>query len=350
MTSRPTLWARVGFAVSGGWGLAPILGSSLTQLPSGTRRHMAEIDLADSAVTADDGLRFCTRCGAARHVGPCAAAARRRTGSLRARRPAARAVGAVGVVLLVVAVIAAGFSVMAARQDARRASARAQRSATQLWALQRRVASTESAAGSMSVRIGSLEAKAASQPDPTALAKRVAPSVFTIDAGDSLGSGFVMRTVDGRSSLVTNFHVVADTWNGGQRHVKVRQEDRTFDGTIVKADQADDLAVIEVTITLPALARATEHPVVGDPVLVVGSPLGLGGTVSSGIVSALRTEAGQTYVQFSAPISPGNSGGPVVDRNGRVIGVSEMKEIGDGAEGLSFAIPIDRVCSGVAVC
>ena len=83
---------------------------------------------------------------------------------------------------------------------------------------------------------------------------------------------------------------------------------------------------------------------------MLGSPLGLGGTVTSGIASAYRNDHGLTYLQFSAPISPGNSGGPVINEHGRVVGVSVMKMVGDGAEGLSFAIPSSRLCAALSVC
>ena len=79
---------------------------------------------------------------------------------------------------------------------------------------------------------------------------------------------------------------------------------------------------------------------VGEPSSWSGLPYGYGGTVSTGVVSAIRDR----YVQFSAPVSPGSSGGPVLDADGRVIGVAAAKVEGPGAEGLSFAIPIWRVC------
>ena len=63
-----------------------------------------------------------------------------------------------------------------------------------------------------------------------------------------------------------------------------------------------------------------------------------------------RTEDGVDYLQFSAPISPGNSGGPVVDTKGRVVGVSVAKAVSEGAEGLSFAIPVNQVCVHLEVC
>ncbi|MER3452182.1 MAG: serine protease [Acidimicrobiia bacterium] len=182
------------------------------------------------------------------------------------------------------------------------------------------------------------------------MAKEVGRSVFTIESPSGLGSGFVVRSDGATSILVTNFHVVADEWVNGRRTVTVRQEDRTYEGRVSSVAPGDDLALIEVAVGLPALERASGEPAVGDPVLVVGSPLGLGGTVASGIVSAIRNEGGVRYIQFSAPISPGNSGGPVVDRRGRVVGIAVAKAVAPGAEGLSFAIPVGRVCDALGVC
>lgn len=308
-------------------------------------------DVAVSKPSDQAALAFCTSCGMRVHAGPCtgAGSSRRRSATsdrLRWQQPAA----VLTALALLVGIAVAATMANAAGDRARRAETANRRLVTRVGELEKRVHASEASAGAVSVRVGSLEAKAASQTDPAAVAKQVEPSVFTIEAGDSLGSGFVMRSGTGTSSLVTNFHVVGDVWANGRRQVKVHQDDRTFDGTIVKADAADDLAVIDVAASFPALARATGDPAVGDAVLVVGSPLGLGGTVSSGIVSALRDEDGQSYVQFSAPISPGNSGGPVVDHTGRVIGVSVMKAVADGAEGLSFAIPVATVCTGLGVC
>jgi putative serine protease PepD len=84
--------------------------------------------------------------------------------------------------------------------------------------------------------------------------------------------------------------------------------------------------------------------------MVVGSPLGLGGSVSVGVVSGFRSLEGSDYVQFSAPISPGNSGGPVVDARGRVVAVASAKFEGPGVEALSLAIPIQMVCAMAVEC
>jgi len=97
---------------------------------------------------------------------------------------------------------------------------------------------------------------------------------------------------------------------------------------------------------LAVLETSPISPGIGQPVVVLGSPYGFGGTASAGIISAIRRRC----LQFSAPVSPGSSGGPVLDGDGRVVGVATAKVVGRGAEGLSFAIPIDRVCRLTAVC
>jgi putative serine protease PepD len=207
-----------------------------------------------------------------------------------------------------------------------------------------RLAAQVAATNALSHRVGDLESKS---PDVVAVAKLVRASVFTIDTPDGLGSGWVVSSAGGSSVIVTDYHVVQSVWTGTKAHtVQVKQEGKSLTGTITKVDMGDDLAVVTVKQSLTALARATTEPAIGDAVVVVGSPLGLSGTVATGIVSSFR--AG--LIQFSAPISPGDSGGPVVNQQGLVIGVAESKLVGSGVEGLSFAIPITTVCSTVATC
>lgn len=296
----------------------------------------------------------CTTCGRAPSDGPCTHSDLKTTASLphvasarhlihRGRWPAfIVALGAVLALLLVSAL----WRVANGDAGLRRVAGE---QAKELARLRHELTDTRADVGRLNGGVSDLDAKSAGEIDPTAVADRVQPSVFTVEVNDGGGSGFVLASVAGRSTLVTNFHVVADEWNNGRRAVKVRQGDATFAGTIENVSQADDLATISVAERLPMLERSTTPPKPGDPVVVVGSPLGLGGTVTSGIVSAIRQEGGRDYIQFSAPISPGSSGGPVVDRAGRVLGIAEAKAVGQGAEGLSFAVPINKVC-GLLAC
>ena len=147
-------------------------------------------------------------------------------------------------------------------------------------------------------------------------------------------------------SLVANFHVVRWIWRPGVRRVVIRAEGRSFHASVATVWPSADIAVLRVKATLKALETNTDRPELGQPVVVLGSPYGFGGTASTGIVSGIR----RRWVQFSAPVSPGSSGGPVLDAEGRVIGVAAAKVLGRGVEGLSFAIPIGRVCRLTAAC
>jgi len=161
----------------------------------------------------------------------------------------------------------------------------------------------------------------------------------------SLGSGVI---VDPSGVIVTNNHVVA-----GATELRVVLADRReFEATILLTDEATDLAVLKVETDepLPVLPFDTSGDAeVGDLVLAIGNPFGVGQTVTSGIVSALaRTDVGQTdfasFIQTDAAINPGNSGGALVDMDGELIGVNTMIfSRSGGSNGIGFAIPVEMV-------
>jgi putative serine protease PepD len=190
------------------------------------------------------------------------------------------------------------------------------------------------------------------QPDLSKISNKVSPSVFTIQAGDSLGSSWVASSGSSGSDLVTNYHVVQAVWEAGGRTVTVVNPSHSVQGTIASVSRFSDLALIHVSMKLPALKIITAKAQIGDPVAAFGSPLGLAGTVTSGIVSAYRAGVDERYpeseyLQFTAAINPGNSGGPVVDHQARVLGVTTFgltSPNGGTAEGLSFAITSKDVC------
>ena len=255
---------------------------------------------------------------------------------------------------VVLAVQMIGLGVLAVgqvqlRRDERRA-ARAQRAAltAALRDVNKKLDDGRAEADGLSTRVGDLETKVADQPDPAAVAGKVEASVFTIETDGGLGSAWVVASDASSSTLVTNFHVVEDAVKAHATTVTVRREsDHTqLTGTIGKTSASSDLAVVVVKRTFPALPRADVRPVPGDFVAVVGSPLGQENSFSTGVVAALRPGA----IQFTAPISPGNSGGPVVNRKGEVLGVASAKLVSDGAEGLGLAIPVGDVCLTVATC
>ena len=204
-----------------------------------------------------------------------------------------------------------------------------------------------------------------------AIAAKVLPSVVNINVnaatGSDTGSGVVLRA-DGY--ILTNNHVIASAV-GGQGAVSVTFNDgSTASARIVGADQEDDLAVIKVAKTglVPAALGSAAAMHVGDPVVAVGSPLGLQGTVTAGIVSALNRPVTTTdqnqqnpfgsappvtptvidAIQTDAAINPGNSGGALVNTAGQVIGInSAIASTGSGSGniGVGFAIPIDQARS-----
>jgi len=174
-------------------------------------------------------------------------------------------------------------------------------------------------------------------------------------AQQALGSGFV---VDKDGHIVTNFHVV----QGASRvEVSFSNQD-TVKATVVGTDPSTDLAVLKVDApakALTPLALANSDAVqVGDPVVAIGNPFGLDRTVTAGIVSALQREvrAPNNYtidhvIQTDAPINSGNSGGPLIDAQGAVIGVNSQIETasgGGGNVGIGFAVPSNTVKSVVA--
>jgi putative serine protease PepD len=194
-----------------------------------------------------------------------------------------------------------------------------------------------------------VESQPPAQPDWPAIAAIVKASVVMVSTADSLGSGWVVASDPSGSDVVTNLHVVASAWDDGISIVDIGIGDRSVKGTITRVSVNDDLVLIHISVSLPALHRAALRPQLAQTVMAIGSPLGLDGTVSIGIVSGFRSVEGSDYIQFSAAISPGNSGGPVVDAHGQVVGVATAKFVAPGAEALSLAIPVETVCH-VAVC
>lgn len=203
---------------------------------------------------------------------------------------------------------------------------------------------------SLKAEVNGLKEVVGTQLDVAAVAQKVRPSVITINTPRSIGSGFVVFSANGVSSIITSYHVVADVVKAGGQAVSVELRTGSVVGAIIRVSEDADLALVTVARTLPVLSKATGDPAVGEPVMVAGSPRGLAGSVTSGVVSALRMFGGTPMLQISAATSPGNSGGPVVDRSGNVLGVLTMKDTAPGVEGLSFAIPMFRACAVLAAC
>jgi putative serine protease PepD len=201
---------------------------------------------------------------------------------------------------------------------------------------------------------GSAAACAAAKVADTAL-----PSVVTVRVSDSVqgssGSGVIIRS---GGYILTNDHVISVAGRGGTLTV-MRGDGETEGATVVGSDPLSDLAVIKATHASglrPIVIGKSAGLRVGQPVVALGSPLGLASTVTSGIVSALNryvrvpSEHGQAAhlvgaIQTDASINPGNSGGALVDCEGRLVGINTagatVPNSGGGSIGLGFAIPVD---------
>lgn len=201
-------------------------------------------------------------------------------------------------------------------------------------------------------RTGELEKRVGSAFDPAAVAATALPSVFRIVAGDATGTAFAIgrQPTNGGTYLFTNYHVVEDVWVAGKRQVFLERRDQRFPATITKIDKEHDVALLQATETFPRLAHATVPVKAGEPVVVVGSPLALEGSVTTGVVSAVRKieDMAGDVIQFSAPINPGNSGGPVINSQKQVVGIASAKA--RNAEGIGLAVLIGTACDSMAVC
>ncbi len=170
---------------------------------------------------------------------------------------------------------------------------------------------------------------------------------------NSLGSGVIV----GDGLVVSNYHVV-----GNATDIRVGLADRReYEARLVLADEAADLAILRLidAPNLPALEFANSDAVeVGDLVLAIGNPFGVGQTVSSGIISGLARsgqggsalmQGGRYFVQTDAPINPGNSGGALVDMSGHLVGINtQIVTRSGGSNGIGFAIPANLVEQVVA--
>jgi S1-C subfamily serine protease len=287
------------------------------------------------------GSRFCGTCGADLVHG--------RPRFVRVRR--LRALVVVGAVAVLAALVLSALALATKRtptgaeRAAERARADAAASRAAVAYLNRRVkalaAQNARLAGSLSTTQKRVRASAAGL---TPLANRILKSVFTVEAGRVFGSGFAAWTQGGDLYVITADHVVAGLV---RPYVNVTHKKQSWGGEVVATDAAGDLAVIRVSGRIPGAAPLWQRadrvrPKTGDELLLVGSPYGLEGSVTTGIVSRVTPK----LIQTDAAANPGNSGGPALTRDGQVVGVL----VAGGGENINFAIPIGRACTKVRRC
>ncbi len=157
----------------------------------------------------------------------------------------------------------------------------------------------------------------------------------------ALGSGFI---IDEKGIVITNNHVI----DGAEDIVVQVNGDKDFKAKVIGADPLSDIAVLQIEATekfIPVKFGDSDKARIGDEVIAIGNPFGLGGTVTSGIISARNRNLGGTlaryedYIQTDASINTGNSGGPLFDLNGDVIGINTAILGRSGNVGIGFAIP-----------
>ncbi|GGO26255.1 trypsin-like peptidase domain-containing protein [Micromonospora parathelypteridis] len=201
-------------------------------------------------------------------------------------------------------------------------------------------------------RAEALEKQAGAAFNPEAVASAVLPSVFRVRAGQFTGTAFAVGkpTAEGGTNLFTNFHVVEAVWDSGDREVFLERTSQRFPATIVKVDKANDVAHLRTSGKFTGLVTAPAAAKSGQQIVVVGAPLGLEDSVTTGVVSALRPAQGGSgpAIQFDAPINPGNSGGPVINGSKQVVGIATAKA--RNAEGIGLAVPIKVACDGFKIC
>ena len=250
----------------------------------------------------------------------------------------------VAVVLLLVAAVAGGAWAYKHERDQRHDDVATLQS--ELGSVRRDLAQERRANSVLATRIRSvsrreLKAKLAR----TTLAARVRKSVFTVTASLDEGTAWV-AWVQGRNSyLLTANHVVVLSVAHRELAVRVHEGKRVWHGRIIRTDEGNDLALIRVPhrIAPPLWQRPVyTPPLVGDELLLAGSPLGYEGSITSGVVGRVAYRE----IQTDAAAYPGISGGPVVDAEGNVVGVISSGE----GENLNFAVPINLACVRLRHC
>jgi hypothetical protein len=178
------------------------------------------------------------------------------------------------------------------------------------------------------------------------LIKEVQPAIVTIETYDrsgeerGIGSGFF---INDKGHLITNYHVLKNSYYAIIK-LSNAKEYKVYTDKAIGIDRKSDLVKIKVNLknsSVNYLKMAESPPDIGERIVVVGSPLGLEQTVTDGVISGFRQVDDLKFIQISAPISPGSSGGPVVNLKGEVVGVATFYL--KGGQNINFAIPASKI-------
>ena len=190
--------------------------------------------------------------------------------------------------------------------------------------------------------------KASAGEDFSGIIEASVPSVVTIKTDFGQGTGFIINS---EGYIVTNAHVLSDgEGNLASGIHTITYEQGTKTAEFIGYDGVLDIALLKISGTYTALKFGNSNDVqVGEKVIAIGNPLGLQFSVSQGIVSAVHRQGPNSlkaYIQTDAALNPGNSGGPLIDGNGRVIGINNFK-VGEDSESLGFALESNYIESAI---
>jgi S1-C subfamily serine protease len=215
-------------------------------------------------------------------------------------------------------------------------------------------APADASGGSVASQIATLFARVGSGTE-SALSKKLLPAtekaVYQITCGDSVGSGFGIdvalskaQKAQGYSgAIITNHHVIADCTADGTT-ITVTQRNRNLGGDVWTWDEESDLALVFTRGKVSFLKGSLTRPNRGDFVMALGSPYGLEGSISTGIVSNLDEDT----ILTDAAVDPGNSGGPLVNASGQIVGINAWGW--EGSKGNSHAIKPGLICRKILIC
>lgn len=217
------------------------------------------------------------------------------------------------------------------------------------------------ASASASVTAATAAAPKAEKPEktPSELFKELAPMVVTIlfTVGDRDGGGGTGFVIDKDGTIVTNHHVIKNA-----KSVRIKLYSGTFyeDVELLVDDAPVDLAILKIDPAKPTSGQPAElgavtlgdsdTVVVGERAISIGNPLGLEHTLTDGLVSSRRTYEGRAWIQMSVPVSPGNSGGPLFNMRGEVVGITTAQLGGEyaRAQNLNLAVPVNELKKRIA--
>jgi hypothetical protein len=167
--------------------------------------------------------------------------------------------------------------------------------------------------------------------DASLIYQNTVGSTVTVYTANGFGSGFFIE----QDVIATNYHVIE---NAFQVNVGFNNTSSKYKVDVIATDTYNDLALLKISgLSKKPLEISTDQTTPGEKIFVIGTPKGLQATISDGIVSGIRSDEGRELIQITAPISPGSSGGPVINKDGEVIGVCVM-QLKEG-QNLNFAIP-----------